>query len=103
MKPEQGDEVGPVAREGAMRPTSASGGRPRRLRLGVGLATSADGGAAAGFKGACARDFADFVGGDPPSSSPLPPHPDPGFREGLRRRLWRMQVMARGEQGVVRH
>lgn len=101
MKRERRDEAGPVAREGATRPTSASGGRPRRLRLG--LATSADGGAAAGFKGACARDFADFVGGDPLSSSSPPPHPDPGFREGLRRRLWRMQVMARGERGVVRH
>lgn len=57
----------------------------------------------AAFKGACARDFADFVEGDAPWTAARPPHPDPDFREGLRRRLWRMQVMARGDRGLVRH
>lgn len=57
----------------------------------------------AGFRGARARDFEDFVIGDrgrPPASLPLP---DPSFRERLRRRLWRIQILTRRDRGLVRH
>lgn len=51
---------------------------------------------AAGFAGARARDFEDFVSGeDRPFTATRLPLPDPGFREGLRRRLWQLQVLAR--------
>ncbi|MEZ4330356.1 MAG: hypothetical protein R3F35_01275 [Myxococcota bacterium] len=77
-------------------------GRRRSGARGGGTAAARSGRAV--FKGACARDFADFVDGDAQwTASPPHPDPDPDFREGLRRRLWRMQVMARGDRGLVRH
>lgn len=59
---------------------------------------------AAGFDGAHARDFEDFVAGDDRGwTSSWLPLPDPGFREGLRRRLWRLQVLARRFRELPRH
>ena len=70
---------------------------------------------AAGFRGARARDFEDFVVGevagevvgDKVGARGLPvgrvPLPDPAFREGLRRRLWRIQVLARRHRGFATH
>lgn len=86
---------------------------PRRLELsnpfGVDVLS------AAGFSGARARDFEDFVvgdglgdlAGDVAGERGLPagriPLPDPAFREGLRRRLWRIQVLARRQRGFATH
>jgi hypothetical protein len=74
---------------------------------------------AAGFSGARARDFEDFVAGgvaggvagdvigEFAGDRGLPvgrvPLPDPAFREGLRRRLWRIQVLARRHRGFATH
>lgn len=59
---------------------------------------------AAGLEGAHALDFEDFVAGDDRGrSSARLPLPDPGFREGLRRRLWRLQVLARRFRELPRH
>lgn len=58
---------------------------------------------AAGIRGARARDFEDFVRPERSWSALALPAPDPGFREGLRRRLWRIQVLTRGHRGFVRH
>lgn len=57
---------------------------------------------AAGLRGTRARDFEDFVA-DEAALSSRPGLPDPGFREGLRRRLWRIQVLARGNRGLAPH
>lgn len=58
---------------------------------------------AAGFEGARQRDFEDFVEGDGGWTVVLPPHPDPGFREGLRRRLWRIHLVRRSVRGQARN
>jgi hypothetical protein len=58
---------------------------------------------AAGFSGARARDFEDFVAGDRGLGAGLVPLPDPSFRESLRRQLWRIQVLGRRNRGSATH
>lgn len=96
-----GDGTGRPPRRVEARASAETGERAGRCVLAAPPSTG--GSANAGFKGACARDFADFVECEQGQAAPPLPHPDPDFREGLRRRLWRMQVMARGERGLVRH
>jgi transposase len=83
--------------------------RPGRARIGRGrtLALTAPPSAAAvraaGFQGSRARDFEDFVAGDGGWTTVLRSLPDPGFREGLRRRLWRIHVLKRAHRGFERN
>lgn len=87
-------------RQGKSRRESAS----RRSRsLVLSGAVAADVIRSAGFRGARARDFEDFVAGDRGWSTSVMPLPDPSFRERLRRRLWRIQVLTRRDRGVARH
>ncbi len=58
---------------------------------------------ATGLEGARARDFEDFVSDDRGPVAGRVPLPDPAFREGLRRRLWRIQVLARRGRGLATH
>ncbi len=58
---------------------------------------------AAGFRGARAQDFEDFVSGDRGRSAGIVPLPDPGFREGLRRRLWQIQLLAHRDRSHSTH
>lgn len=58
---------------------------------------------AAGFTGARARDFEDFVEADGGWATLVRTRPDPGFREGLRRRLWRIHVLKRAHRGFERN
>ena len=92
--------------------TGASGrsGTPQRLAsrsirgvLALSTAFGSEALRAAGFRGARARDFEDFVSGDRGLSAGLVPLPDPAFREGLRRRLGRIQVLARHGRGRTSH
>ena len=80
---------------------AAASRRPRALVLAA--VAAADVIRSAGFLGARARDFEDFVAGDRGWTASLLPLPDPSFRERLRRRLWRIQVLTRRDRGVARH
>lgn len=93
-------------------PTGASGrsGAPQRPAarsvqgvLALSTAFGSEALRAAGFRGAGALDFEDFVSGDRGLSAGLVPLPDPAFREGLRRRLWRIQVLSRRGRGRTTH
>ncbi|MEZ4280620.1 MAG: hypothetical protein R3F21_13550 [Myxococcota bacterium] len=91
---------GPVdaSRSIAIRP-----GRRRRI-LALSSSFGSDALRAAGFCGAQARDFEDFVAGDRGGrSAGRIPLPDPGFREGLRRRLWQIQLLARRDHTHTTH
>lgn len=90
--------AGPTA---SQRIAVRSGQRQRMLAL----SSSFDGDAlrAAGFCGAQARDFEDFVAGDRGRSAGMIPLPDPGFREGLRRRLWQIQLLAHRDRSRSTH
>lgn len=48
-------------------------------------------------------EFSDFMAGELPLAAEPLPTPDPRFREILRRRLWRAQVMARLGESVETH
>lgn len=90
---------GPSRHGKSMRTTA--GRRPRSL---ISTAVSAaEAIRSAGFRGTRARDFEDFVAGDRGWTASLMPLPDPSFRERLRRRLWRIQVLTRRDRGVARH
>ena len=58
---------------------------------------------ATGLSGARARDFEDFVSGDRGLTSGVVALPDPSFRESLRRRLWRIQVLGRRNRVWTTH
>lgn len=79
----------------------AAGRGPRALVLSA--VAAADVIRSAGFRGARAQDFEDFVTGDRGWSPAVSPLPDPSFRERLRRRLWRIQVLTRRDRGVAHH
>lgn len=94
------DPVGVPGRFGTSRRRS-----PRSANRVLALTTSlgSDALRAAGFSGARAREFEEFVSGDRGRSAGFVPLPDPAFREGLRRRLWRIQVLARRVRGLATH
>ena len=95
------DSMSGPSRHGKSVRAAAAGRRPRSL---VSTAVSAaEAIRSAGFRGARAHDFEDFVVGDRGWTASLMPLPDPSFRERLRRRLWRIQVLTRRDRGVARH
>lgn len=98
--------TGGEALEGQRRPRAENPGGACAGRSGP-LALSAPPSPAAvrdaGFEGSRARDFEDFVAEDAGWTTVLRPVPDPGFREGLRRRLWRIHVLKRAHRGPHRH
>ena len=77
--------------------------RRKQRSLALSAICGADAIRSAGFRGARARDFEDFVVGDRGWLAGLISLPDPSFRESLRRRLWRIQVLARRDRGLARH
>lgn len=91
----------PVRAGASLRLATRSAQRQRVLAL----STSFDSDAlrAAGFRGARAQDFEDFVSGDRERLSGMAPLPDPGFREGLRRRLWQIQLLAHRDRSHSTH
>ncbi len=97
---EGADSTGASGRSGSSRRLAS---RPVQGVLALSTAFGSEALRAAGFRGARARDFEDFVSGDRGLSSGLAPLPDPAFREGLRRRLWRIQVLARRGRGLTTH
>jgi hypothetical protein len=60
------------------------------------LTRSLEAARSAGWSGARLRDFEDFVAGEPVRAGLS--QPDAGFRERLRRRLWRVQVATRSNR-----
>ncbi len=76
---------------------------PRQRMLALSTSFGSDALRAAGFCGAQARDFEDFVAGDRGRSTGLVALPDPGFREGLRRRLWQIQLLAQRDRSHSTH
>ncbi|MBK7947442.1 MAG: hypothetical protein IPK00_01525 [Deltaproteobacteria bacterium] len=96
-----GGDAGPRRPWAQDRSGGARGGRSRRLALSAPPSPSAV--RAAGFRGSCARDFEDFVAGDGGWTTVLRTVPDPGFREGLRRQLWRIHVLRRAHRGFERN
>ncbi|MFO0687322.1 MAG: hypothetical protein U0900_01290 [Myxococcota bacterium] len=83
------------------RPGSPRSGWLRPLALAA--PPSAEAIRSVGFTGARARDFEDFVEADGGFSALVRTRPDPGFREGLRRRLWRIHVLKRAHRGFERN
>ena len=58
---------------------------------------------ATSFRGAQAQDFEDFVSEERGLSAGVASLPDPSFRESLRRRLWRSQVLGRRNRVSTTH
>lgn len=104
MKRSGGNGVDPGQRRSWAQDRSGGlrGGRPRRLVLSAPPPSSSSV-RGAGFGGSCARDFEDFVAGDGSWTTVLRTLPDPGFREGLRRQLWRIHVLRRAHRGFERN